>query len=86
MKELDLIKLGFQPRLIKGNETDPNWHYYHRSFGNRLTLLSNDSLEAAEKGWCVDFLDVENLAIKDIELLKDLISVLERIESNNAGQ
>jgi hypothetical protein len=80
MKEIDLIKLGFE-RFDESPESSGNpqpWYYYAKVVG-KLGFLSNDSdSDEAKRGeWAVDVLDGDIVFTKASEL-KTIIALLEK--------
>jgi hypothetical protein len=86
MKEQDLIALGFNRNDVTSEESgSPNdWYYYTYDFTEQLSLISIDSEEAEDKGWYVEFCDVQNeIRFTNIRELAKLITIIENAKICN---
>jgi hypothetical protein len=80
MKEIDLIKLGFE-RVDETPESSGSlkpWYYYSKDVGN-VGFISNDSDsdEVMQNNWSVDVLEGDITFTKASEL-KTVIALLEK--------
>jgi len=79
MKEQDLIDLGFQKNNVYEEEPgDKPFFYFTYNITDELCLISSDNEQAERSGWYVELFDYENIEIKNLEDLKNLIGIIER--------
>ena len=80
MREIDLIKLGFErvDETPESSGSDESWYYYAKNIG-QIDFLSCDSdSEEAKKGkWTVDLLEGCVVFTKTADL-KNVIALLEK--------
>jgi hypothetical protein len=80
MREIDLIKLGFErvDETPESSGSDEPWYYYAKNIG-QIDFLScdSDSDEAKSGKWTVDFLDGSIIFTK-VSDLKSVILLLEK--------
>ena len=79
MKEQDLIDLGFERVDVTKEESGSpdDWYYYIYYFTSGFGLISSDNEEAEKDGWCVEFLDVDDIRFTNVRELAKLITILE---------
>ncbi len=79
MKEQDLIDLGFKRNNISPEESgDKPYFYFTYNITHELCLISTDNDEAEKNGWYVELFDYENIEIRNLKDLKNLIDIIER--------
>lgn len=81
MTEQDLIELGFERNDITAEESGykRDWYYYIYVFANVLSLISNDDMDAENKGWYVEFFDTEDkIQFTDTYDVQELIKIINR--------
>jgi hypothetical protein len=76
MTEQSLEQLGFlkEESFDSIDSSEPDFHYYVLDIGS-ICLISNDSDDANENGWYVEFLE-GGVRFTEIEPLRDLITLL----------
>ena len=82
MTEQDLIELRFERVDVTAEESGykRDWYYYTYDFTNRLSLISNDDIEAEiTKGWYVEFFNTEDkIRFTDTYDVQELIKIINR--------
>jgi len=80
MREIDLIKLGFErvDETPESSGSDEPWYYYAKNIG-QIDFLScdSDSDEAKKGKWTVDILE-GNITFHKASQLKSVIVLLEK--------
>ena len=72
MTEQDLIDLGFE------REDEDSFYYYTLDLVRGLELISNDSDNAVDDKWYVEFFDADRIRFVDKENLEEFINVVKR--------
>ena len=79
MEEQDLIDLGYKRKdIIEEESRDRAFFYFTYNITDELCLISIDSDEAKKNGWYVELFDYDDIEIRNLEDLKNLIDIIER--------
>lgn len=83
IKKQDLLDLGFIEEYSTPEEsgTENGFYYYTRSFGDRYDgclLITNSSDECVDDNYVVDFFNYDNITIKDLDDLTNLIEIIKK--------
>lgn len=81
MKEIQLLKLGFERTDVSEEESgDKPFYYYTLDFGlsRGISLISCDDEQAKEDGWYVEIFEDDSIRFNEYEDVKDLIRILKK--------
>ena len=79
-----LLELGFYRIYVPAEESGAEaFYYFNFDPTPGLSLITNSSNEAEKDGWTIEFLEAEELVIKEGVLLRKLMGVFTEILKAN---